>query len=202
MGREKHSHSLKYFAWNATEEKFKCLVNGCSGQGFVKQHVGNFNRHLVTLHPDIAESIGLQVKRKLAKSENQSTQSRSSKKISVPIDPEEFRCGLVEMVSSNAIPFNFFNSSACKKTLCPIGEAIGTTVNAHTMSAKVHVVAHNIRELIAEKFKNRLVCLKFDCATRHERRILGVVGQIIQTGKLKFTLYLCSKCSLDRRLRT
>lgn len=63
------------------------------------------------------------------------------------------------------------------------------TINSQTVSSEVHDVAQNVRQLISEKLKNKLVCLKFDSATRHERRILGLVCQTITNGKIEiFTL--------------
>lgn len=55
MGREKYSECRKYFVWSSEDKKFKCVVEGCQGYGFTKDHIGNFTRHIASHHPDIAQ---------------------------------------------------------------------------------------------------------------------------------------------------
>lgn len=64
MSREIYQNARKYFTWNDKLKRFKCTVSGCNTLGFLKDHAGNFNRHLANVHPELAQKLKVPNRRK------------------------------------------------------------------------------------------------------------------------------------------
>lgn len=72
------------------------------------------------------------------------------------------------------------------------------TISAENMSTKIKTVATRIRQKLTMEMKNRLICLKIDCAKRLSRSILGINVKFIEGEKLKLRT-LASQELTDRQ---
>lgn len=124
--------------------------------------------------------LGISTKRKADGDEI--VRAKKMIKVTVLVDPDEFRSGIVEMPAKQSISFNFFNSDACNKTIGPLAKALGMTVNAQSVSAEVTRVASEIRKIVSENIQNRMICLKCDSASRRDKKVFGINCQYLKNG--------------------
>jgi len=92
----------------------------------------------------------------------------------------------VELVTINGRPFTLIEDSGFKKLLEPILEGFNDTfsINSQNIRNQISPTAQKVRQEITNIVKNRLLSLKMDCVTRHDRSILGVNIQIIHDDAL------------------
>lgn len=177
----------KFFRFDEETQQYKCLVDGC--RSMLKGADSSLKRHVVQQHPNIAQQHGLSgYKRPSDRQVGQSAgpSAKKMKTVSVPVDPDDFSCGLVQMAAVNSLSFNFFDSDAFHKTAGILAKALGlpSASNSKAMVSNISEVAKQIRGLISASVKNRMVCFKYDGASRHHRIIFGVNIQYIENGQL------------------
>jgi len=92
----------------------------------------------------------------------------------------------VELVTINGRPFTLIEDSGFKKLLEPILEGFNDkfSINSQNIRTQISPTAQRVRQEITNIVKNRLLSLKMDCVTRHDRSILGVNIQIIHDDAL------------------
>ncbi|CAI6373937.1 unnamed protein product [Macrosiphum euphorbiae] len=92
------------------------------------------------------------------------------------------------MVTVNGRPFSILHDSGFRKLLNPIIEGLpetGFAINSHNIKChiidKTQLIINNITTDIA----NRLISLKVDCVTRHNRSLIGINIQYMQHNVLQ-----------------
>lgn len=92
----------------------------------------------------------------------------------------------VELVTINGRPFTLIEDSGFKKLLEPILEGFNDkfSINSQNVRNQISPTAQRVRQEITNIVKNRLLSLKMDCVTRHDRSILGFNIQIIHDDAL------------------
>jgi hypothetical protein len=68
------------------------------------------------------------------------------------------------------LPFSHFNSEAFRLSAGPHADALGITINATNMPARVKSASNAIRNQITAELKDTLFSVKVDAATKLERR--------------------------------
>ncbi|XP_065084689.1 uncharacterized protein LOC135706932 [Ochlerotatus camptorhynchus] len=134
--------------------------------------IGNFIRHFRTRHHDLAVANGL-----TKEEETPAKKQRVVAKRPVPIDKLLFMDSLVKLMSYHNMPLACLQWEGFKQLLDPLASAVGVTMNPTNMKATVKEIAGRIREAIAAETKGRLISLKIDSASRHNRHVLGINAQ-------------------------
>lgn len=174
----------KFFRFDEGSQLFKCLVEGC--RSMLKGADSSLKRHVVQQHPAVAKQIGLDGYKRPMNTEVGQSEGPSVKRmktISVQVDPDNFFCGLVKMSAVHSLPFNFFDSEAFHETTGIMSKALGISSNSKAMVSSITDVANKIRELITTAIQSRMVCFKYDGASRHNRKIFGINVQYLENGQ-------------------
>jgi hypothetical protein len=161
----------------------------CCNTRFKDNHSGNLVRHLQRFHVvEYSKVIGELNLRKIQTSENMVSKSSTKPKIiNVKLKEEDIKSGLIEMVTNNGRPFAALNDSGFLKIMRPILDAFDGSIKTDPEWIKQHISngAKEVRLKIEEIFKDKMISLKFDLATRVGRHFLGVNAQHIINGKIK-----------------
>lgn len=97
----------------------------------------------------------------------------------------DFTKSLVELVSVFGLPLRAMEFNPFKEIVKPFEKAFEKTVNIKNVKNDLKLAADKIRKIISETLKYKLFSLKFDCATRYGRSVLGVNAQYATNGELK-----------------
>lgn len=154
---------------------------------------GNFIRHLRSEHTELARARGL------FKDEDSSgcvAKKRRVAKVQVAIDHQTIVESVVRMTGVEDIPVHKLESKGFKLLLDPLADALGMTINSEQVIKHLSVCAEKIKDHIRGEVKGKLLSLKIDSASRHNRHILGINVQfwdgqevVIRTlGKFLFAL--------------
>lgn len=102
--------------------------------------------------------------------------------IKITLSQQDVINACVEIVTVKGRPFSALEDSDFKKLLNPICKLLGSNFSINRRNIQKHIkkAANNIREMIKNETKIKLVSIKFDCATRHQRSILGINIQYIK----------------------
>ena len=87
------------------------------------------------------------------------------------LDPDEFQAGIVEMIAVSSISINYFKSYGFQRTTGILANAIGISTSPAALISCITNVAHAMREIIRTELAKKKICIKFDAATRHNRKI-------------------------------
>ncbi|CAI6375595.1 unnamed protein product [Macrosiphum euphorbiae] len=203
MGRHKKNPVYSYFSKNIDKDRAQCLVEGC-GESLVGFHAGNMERHMKSQHPtEHTEIIKLKSQgqyepavKKIRMTSNIGNSSNLiqknlndmfvKKQISIKITKQIIIDACVELVTVNGRPFTLIEDSGFRKLLDPVLEGFNDkfAINSQNIRNQISPAAQKIRQEITKIVENRLICLKMDCVTRHDRSILGVNIQIIHNDEL------------------
>lgn len=106
----------------------------------------------------------------------------------VPIDREEFINGIVRMIV-NGKPLSIMEDEGFLQIVRPILTSLNLCLNRFNIYNFVHERYLRMHNALQELLKDRLICLKVDCATRMERAFIGINLQFVHKGKIAiFTL--------------
>jgi len=203
MGRHKKNPVYSYFSNNIDKNRAQCLVEGC-GEFLVGFHAGNMERHIKSQHPiehtkliELKSNVQnepvvkkLRMSSGIAKSSHLIQTNLNNmlvkKKISIEMTKQNVIDACVELVTINGRPFTLIEDSGFKKLLEPILEGFNDkfSINSQNIRNQISPAAQRVRQEITNIVKNRLLSLKMDCVTRHDRSILGVNIQIIHDDAL------------------
>jgi hypothetical protein len=102
------------------------------------------------------------------------------------MDEKQIIDGCVSLVSESGRPFKILNDKGFSMILDPLLEKLGgsLTISAENIVPKINLAAQKIRDKLKDEMKNRLICLKVDCAKRLSRSILGINAQYVHDGKI------------------
>jgi hypothetical protein len=184
----------QYFLYDELTGKSKCLLLNCQST-FSGKVISNLKRHLMSSHKGILSESNQQNAHQLPASSSVSSDisnnsvsisiNNNRKKVKVCIEPHNYIKGCIKLIAENNISYNTFNSEGFRLISTPIDSAIGRTMNSDNLSKIMADTSNNIRSQISAELKLRLVCLKVDAATKHQRSILGVNAQFLDNGKME-----------------
>lgn len=174
----------RFFDFDEQERIYKCKIPGCRGK--IQDKSSSLKRHVAQQHPDIAEKIGITGYKR--KNEQQSVASPSPAKrlktVTLQVDPVKFHAGIIQMVSEKSISFNFFNSQASRNTIGVLAKSLNIPVYGEAVASSIPGIAKIIRTMIADDLQ-KLFCLEFDGAARHNRKIFGINARYFKDGKIQ-----------------
>ena len=109
--------------------------------------------------------------------------------ISVKMSKNKFINACVKMVTVDGRPFAAMDDEGFRDIINPMMEGFSSnvTMSAKTITNLVHRKAEEITNSIADKFKNKLLNLKFDAATRLDRKFIGINIQEIVGEKIEIS---------------
>ena len=147
-------------------------------------HSSNLTRHVQRYHPQNYESMSIELEQKagLIKAEKRKRladefENDGRKKITIVFSREQLKEACVEMITTNARPFNLMGDSGFQKVIAPFIQAFAGNfaVNAENIRACIPQKAHDIRNKLKNELAGKLVSIKVDSVKRLSRSILGKV---------------------------
>lgn len=152
------------------ENKIQCLE---CGKKLSATNKSNIIRHYKSVH-----------KKDIIKPRDLNDEPPSKKKkvsVKVEMDRNKFLKCCVGLVAVKNIPFRIFNDRVFFKSLIlPYEKTFNTNLNSKNIVSSVQMCSEKIQQILKKKFKNQMVCLKIDIASRMDRSILGINVQYIR----------------------
>lgn len=158
---------VRYICRASSEEGHSCTYAQIS---FV---AGNFKRHLLSCHGDLARELGF-----APKDEPRLKKQRDSK-LSVDICRREVLLGTLELSTGHNMPLRFPEWRGIKTLLVPLWKAAGFNITREKLSKLIKNAAGVLRLKIQEELRTKIVCLKIDSASRKGRSVFGINLQYI-----------------------
>lgn len=134
---------------------------------------GNFKRHLVSCHPNVAKELGF-----VLKEEPPVKKPRTSKLI-VESSVSQVILGTLQMATENNMPLRFPEWSGTKTLIAPLWNAAGLKMSPEILTELIGNAGMLLRKVITEELKEKVLCLKIDSATRKGRSVFGINLQFI-----------------------
>lgn len=182
----------KYFNFDNEANCNKCLVENCikNIKGNLKY---NLKRHIVTNHKEVAKN------EKWVDDESDDVPKKKLKKtVKVALDAETVKKACVEMVTLNALPLKIMEHTGFKRIMQPIADALNLRVSPALVKNDVLRCGKQMREIVSAKLQNRMICLKMDSATRHQRNVLGINVQYIDEQN-KIQIHTLAMLTIEKR---
>lgn len=159
-----------------TNGKYNCLVSGC------KSSLANKSsaiKHLKRAHADIHEAID-SVK---------STQSNKNCEVKINETPAKIWHAILQLIIFCALPFSIVKEWGFQLLIKPYVTAFKSinsnfSVNQSSIRTKISEQAKQIKEIIIEELKGKMICLLMDIASRHNRSVLGMSVVFYANGKV------------------
>lgn len=159
--------------------KYRCLADVDAERQCSYEQVnfvpGNFKRHLISCHKDVAHRLDLIVE---GSGGEQSTAKRprpsSSSKITAETDRKQVLLGTLLLATEHNLPIRFPQWQGMQMLAGPSWKACGLTITRNTLPTYLARAAEIMRKLMSDLFRNKLVCLKVDSATRQGKSIFGI----------------------------
>lgn len=158
---------------------------------YTELHVGNIKKHVKRKHVKEFESLEkLTDEQKSIKEANTLRRKVSAENsISVTIDVDNIKLGLVEMCSRNLVPFKKLTNSGFMRIMEPIiQQARKCKIPLSTSSEAVHEYSAaaygKMRNLVSDELKGKIFSLMVDATTTQNRSIFGVAAQYAQNGQV------------------
>lgn len=153
--------------------KFVCLIDDCRSEYSDKSGA---IRHLRKHHKEIQNAI---VQNKFNAEQSEHDKIEKQIEIRVKVDPEAIWNACVDLVTINSLPLNFVEYDAFKKVLNPYVTSlklrgIDLTINRINIKDRIAIKAAEIKKIISDEIKLKIVSLMIDIASRHNRSVLGI----------------------------
>lgn len=140
---------------------------------------GNAIRHFRAKHPAQAIKAGL-----LNDDGTAVKKPRIVKKIPIAIDKQLFIDSTIKKITKHNLSLASLEWEAFKQIDDPIAAALGITINRQNVKSLLHSASKEIRAVLAEEMKGRLISLKIDSASKHHRHVLGINAQYVLRDKI------------------
>ncbi|XP_055623122.1 uncharacterized protein LOC129766573 [Toxorhynchites rutilus septentrionalis] len=139
-----------------------------------KLDVGNFIRHFRSQHPELSTEYGL-----LKEFDSSAKKARLIPKRLVPVDHQLLVEYVIKMIANRNLPISFVDWDETKLLLDRLSEAVGPGISFNGKIAKNHLqaAAGKVKSAIADEMKNKLISIKLDSASRHNRHVLCINAQ-------------------------
>lgn len=158
--------------FNITGDNAVCIIDNCNRQLAAKQNY-NLKRHIINCHSNVAiENKWLNLK--------ENVESHS-----IHLDREGIIKHLVQLVTNDGCPLAILEYESFKYLMSPMLNTLKLKINSHNIHHYILHAVCKLRENIKNEVKSRIICLKFDTATRFNRPVLGVNVQFLQGPLIK-----------------
>lgn len=134
---------------------------------------GNFKRHLLSLHPEVARQLGF------ASIDEPPIKKPRTSKLIVDTSAKRVLLGTLQMATGNNIPKRFTDWEGTKTLIEPLWNAANFKMSRDKLSELIGNAAALLRKIIAEEVKGKIICLKIDSASRRGRSVFGINLQYI-----------------------
>ena len=173
-----------------------------------KKPTANMKRHFVNKHSTLLTKIVQAREQKLKKEKAEKEKKRTSsvfggnqgstsetRKVQAPIDrflnkvtitisKEDFKKGMNMTILQNGVPFNVFSSEGIKILTGDLAKHFGLKVNRDSARSQIMALAQQKRAELKTNLQGKLVFLKVDGASRHNRSFLGVNVQFFMNSEI------------------
>jgi hypothetical protein len=170
---------LKHFVINKLEGTSKCLLCTSEKKEIRTIYKHNLKKHLIK-HKEEAIKYGIN-----SKNLEEVPCKKKIKGINVEIDEAIYVKACVKLSTVDALPYSFFNYEGWKEISEPIERSLSTKINNRNITEKIANVACQLKDILKNELKDKMICLKFDGATRKGRSILGINAQYLSQGVIK-----------------
>lgn len=175
-----------YFIYSETSNKTFCLVENC-GKSYSGYVISNLWRHLAAHHRSLHDE--LEPKRKKRRLVFDSDINASL----------EIRKGLVELCTVHGRPFCIVNDSGMKRILRAItgiqdediedgrercNQRPGFGFSRHQLKADIQFVYENMKTIITEEVKGKMLSMMVDIVSKRNKSILGIAVQFIKDDEI------------------
>ncbi|XP_065365489.1 uncharacterized protein LOC135958514 [Calliphora vicina] len=125
-----------------------------------------------------------------------SNDSDKQVKFSASYSEQQVKNACLNFVTQQSLPLTFFDSDGFKILTEQIFKGINmNAITSNNIMSLVNEEETKLKRLIRKKLTNKIISLKMDSATRHDRSMFGVNAQIIDKGKVEvFTLSMKEIC--------
>lgn len=153
--------------------KFACMIENCKSEYSDKSGA---IRHLRKHHPEIHKAID---ENKLNTELTENELVKKLIEVRVKVNPEDIWNACVDLVTINSLPLSFVEYAGFKKILNPYVtslklKGIDLTINRVNIKDRIAIKATEIKNMISDEIKHKVVSLMIDIATRYNRSILGI----------------------------
>lgn len=176
------------------DDKARCNIEPNGGCNYVqsKYDPGNFIRHFRLKHSELANANGL-----LKDYVPPPKKPRVVAKRPIAIDLQLLIEAVVRLVTDHGLPLSCFEWDGFRLLLEPICQAVGCTLNRETVKEHLRIMSQRVKEILKDEMKEKLICLKVDSASCHNRHILGVNVQYAHGEKV--VIRTLGKCNIIRK---
>jgi len=122
--------------------------------------------------------------------------------ISIELTAKELMNACTELVTVNGRPFELLEDSGFLKILNPLLKGLGDSfyvINKRNVRSNVITKSNEVVENIKDSIKNKLLCLKMDCASRKDKSILGINVQYAAADTVVTTLHTLAMIELTQQ---
>ncbi|XP_055525420.1 uncharacterized protein LOC129718564 [Wyeomyia smithii] len=139
----------------------------------------NYIRHCRVKHPEAAFLKGM-----FRHVEEAPKKRRAIAKRPIAIDRQLFLEAILKLVCFHNMPLFSLDWDGFKLLLNPISESLNFKVNRVNIKDYLATAADRVRQAIRNEMRGRLVSLKIDSASRHDRSVLGINVQYSQSDEV------------------
>jgi len=122
--------------------------------------------------------------------------------ISIELTAKELMNACTELVTVNGRPFELLEDSGFLKILNPLLKGLGDScyvINKRNVRSNVITKSNEVVANIKDSIKNKLLCLKMDCASRKDKSILGINVQYAAADTVVTTLHTLAMIELTQQ---
>lgn len=132
-------------------------------------------------------------------------ENKKSKYISIELTAHQLMNACTELVTVNGRPFELLEDSGFRKILNPLLKGLAgldngcNVINKRNVRSNVINKSNEVVENIKDLVKNKLLCLKMDCASRKDKSILGINVQYAAADTTVTTLHTLAMIELTQK---
>lgn len=191
MGRKKNDIIRGAFEFDGTQSKCKNCNKSLAGS-----YLTNLQRHLNKEHSALFHKL-----MKESELGDDPVTYTKKRKIVIEVSEEEVTDACIDLITVEGRPLTFLDSSAFRIFSEPIFNGLKMTmINSHSVLSLIEQKYESMIKKITRIFSNRVLSLKIDAATRHDRQLFCVNTQIVGSKSKKIEVFTLGVITMDRRL--
>ncbi|XP_058827097.1 uncharacterized protein LOC131687071 [Topomyia yanbarensis] len=170
--------------------KFRCIAADDEDRkcAYVQTvfNAGNFKRHVVTHHAEVARRLGLEYSPEKNQTEVTSKPTageppakKMKQKLLVETTKKNIFLGTLQLATSFNLPLRYPDWQGMKLLAGPLWDAAGIRMNKHVMQQLIRRAAELMRSILKAEMNSKIVNLKIDSASRRSRSVFGVNVQFM-----------------------
>lgn len=161
---------------------YSCRINGCENTYTEKS---SSIRHLRKHHRTVYDSI----QSEKFEANEKKINSPFSFEIRVRVNPQDVMNACAELITVHGLPLSIVEYPAFKRLLSPYVTALkmkGVDLSINTNSIKKHINdrTNEVKEIIRNETKNKMISVMIDIATRYNRSVLGISISYMHGGQI------------------